>query len=101
MNMNWSFIDGKKVQTCESFPYAFRAMYHAWRRGIEGKDFNGNPVPKRLVSEMANSFAIRGPIGHQSEKTLFYYSACENARMRNLLTADGDLNGREFKTKRQ
>lgn len=98
--MNWSFNDGKKIQLCESFPYAFRAMHNAWRRGIEGKDFNGNPVPKRLVTEMAKSFAIRGPIGHKSEKTLAYYSACERARTSGLLTADGDINGREFKQKR-
>jgi hypothetical protein len=84
MNNSWIFDDGVNKNSCTSFPYAFRNMFHAFKKGIEsGKN----------ASELASKFKIISPL----KKVYPYHRACDLATDQGLLTPDGQINGREFK----
>lgn len=81
----WTFHDGIQRHEFTSFPYAFRAMHNALKRGVEqGKTHDG----------MVKAFKILSPFGEYT-----YANASRLAREQGLLLPDGSLNSREFKRK--
>jgi hypothetical protein len=100
MNIKWTFNDGGKSIDCTSFPFAFRAMNNAWRKGIEGIDHMKQPCPKRTAAEMAKNFSITGPCGTKMERKYGYHAAKDKALENGLIDSDGNINGREFKQRR-
>lgn len=84
MNNSWIFDDGVTKNSCASFPYAFRTMFNAFKKGIEaGKSH----------SELAAKFKIISPL----KKVYSYQRASDLATDQGLLTTNGEINGREFK----
>ena len=97
MTAKWIFKDGTKEVPCDSFPYAFRYMYNAFRMGVEGVGPNKTQVPKRSPGEMMRNFTITGPCGTAFQKTFSYSESVQKARTSDLLTPDGTLDSRQFK----
>ncbi len=87
MNLTWIFDDGLQQHPCATFPYAFRHMFNAIKKGVE----RGNKY-----SDMIQTYHIVSPIG----KVYNYDRASSLATEQGLLTADGTINSREFKRKR-
>jgi hypothetical protein len=89
MNNNtntWSFHDGLQNYPCMTFPYAYRHMFNALKKGVEaGLHYD----------TMLKRFKIISPIG----KEYSYAKATELAQQQGLLTPDGSINSREFKKK--
>ena len=86
MNTTWIFDDGLQQHLCATFPYAFRFMYSAMKKGVEqGKSYE----------DMARKFRILSPTG-----TVYnYIRASALATQQGLLTPEGTINSREFKRK--
>jgi hypothetical protein len=85
-NSNWIFDDGVTKNRYTSFPYAFRTMFNAVKKGVEaGKN----------RSELTKKFKIISPV----KRTYTYDQACSLATDQGLLTLDGQINSREFKRK--
>lgn len=90
-NYQWILNNGKQAIPCETFPLAFRTMFNIVRTAREA----GKNVPS-----VTREISIVGPIGSPTmKKTYSYYDALDAAKTRNLLTADGLINSREFKKK--
>jgi hypothetical protein len=91
MNTIWIFRDGLIKIECVSFPYAFRVMYNAIRKGLE-KD-------KRSMEDMTKKMSIVSPIkdNYGRSKIYSYNKAMAMATNQGLLKDDGELNSREFK----
>jgi len=92
MNTNlWIFRDGVSpgVQ-CNSFPFAFRAMFYSVRDGLK----NG-----RKLVDMEKSMIIISPIKniHGDKRKYSYTEATKMAKGSGLLNADGNINSKEFK----
>ena len=92
MNTNlWIFRDGVSpgVQ-CNSFPFAFRAMFYSVKKGLE--------TGRKLV-DMEKSMVIISPIKdiHGDKRKYSYAEASKMAKGSGLLTADGNINSKEFK----
>ena len=100
MKINWTFYDGKQKRDFSAFPDAFRSMWFAWRHGIEGQDSNKNPLPKRLITEMANSFSIIGPPNLKGERRTYSFSAARQMAQEQGWFDGENINGREFKKPR-
>ena len=91
MNAAWIFKDGATKVECTSFPYAFRAMWNSIKKGVEGG--------KRTHSDMVKSMSILSPIkdAYGQAKSYDYAEAKRMAENQGLLTAEGQINSREFK----
>lgn len=86
-NTNWTFNDGLQNYSCMTFPYAYRHMYNALKKGVEsGLHYD----------TMIKRFKIVSPIG----KEYSYSKATELAKQQGLLTPEGTINSREFKKKK-
>lgn len=86
-NANWIFKNGVQSVDCTSFPYAFRAMHSVVRKGIENKQ----PVNTKDLT-------ILGPKNGRGEREVYsYFKATQLATDQGLLTAQGEINSREFK----
>lgn len=75
---------------CTSFPYAFRMMWNAIRKGLEnGKNLN----------DMTRKMFIVAPIKdrHGDPRVYSYAESVEMAKSQGLLTPDGQINSKEFK----
>jgi len=84
MAITWIFHDGLQQHPCATFPYAFRNMFNAMKRGVEqGKKYD----------DMARLYRIISPVG----RVYNYDRASALATEQGLLTADGTINSREFK----
>lgn len=84
MKKRWILKNGATESPCDSFPYAFRAMFMTIKRARE-KGQN--------VLELAKQFKIVSPFG----KIYSHSAATQMALDQGLLTASGEINGREFK----
>lgn len=75
---------------CNSFPYAFRAMYNTVQVGVE---------KGKTVGQMCKNMRIISPLKdlHGDHKTYSYPEAVRMATQSGLLSADGQLNGKEFR----
>ena len=90
--VTWIFKDGASQVTCDSFPYAFRMMFNSVKKGVEsGRKYN----------EMVKQMSILSPAKdqHGDPRIYSYTDATEMATAQGLLTADGQINSREFKRK--
>jgi len=88
MNTKWIFIDGVSKLEYFSFPYAYRSMYNAIRKGTEGGG--------RKFEEMIRGMKIIGPTGREYS----YEKATQLAEEQGLITPTGEINSREFKRSR-
>lgn len=86
MPTTWTFDDGLQRKPYSSFPYAYRALYNALKRGVEqGKKYD----------DMVKNFRILTPFN-----TVYNYKrATELATQQGLLTSDGMINSKEFRRK--
>ena len=88
--LKWIFKNGASATECESFPFAFRAMYHTVRHGVEaGKPF-GELVKKMSIVSPAKDI-------HGQNRVYSYAAANEMAKNQGLLTPENTINSREFK----
>lgn len=86
-NASWIFKNGAASVDCTSFPYAFRAMWNTIKKGIADK----KPVNTDTLS-------ILGPKNSKGEREKYsYFRARQLAESQGLLTADEQINSREFK----
>lgn len=86
-NANWILRNGAQSIDCTTFPYAFRTMVNIVKAGVTNK----KPVNP-------NDLRILGPKNPRGEReTYSYHKAHELALAQGLLSADGQLNSREFK----
>lgn len=91
MNNKWIFRDGVSPGIeCFTFPFAFRAMFYSVKKGLE--------TGRKLV-DMEKSMVIISPIKdiHGDRKKYSYTDATKMAKESGLLTADGNINSKEFK----
>jgi hypothetical protein len=89
--LQWQFRNGTNAPTeFTTFPFAFRSMYNLVRQGIENK----KPLD-------TSNFLILGPKNPRGERVQYKYNAAvEFAQSMGLLSADGHINGKEFKSKK-
>jgi hypothetical protein len=86
-NANWIFKNGAQAVDCTSFPYAFRTMWNVVKKGIADK----KPVD-------TGSLSILGPKNSKGERESYtYFRAKMLAEAQGLLTAEEQINSREFK----
>jgi len=86
-NANWILRTGSQEIDCTSFPYAYRTLFNLIQRGIKDK----KPVN-------TNDLSILGPKNLRGDRRSYSYNdATELATEQGLLTADGQINSREFK----
>jgi hypothetical protein len=86
----WTFKDGPSQFPYDTFPLAFRAMFNTVKTGVEkGRKFN----------EMTKQMVILAPTKdqHGDFRRYNYDAATELAKASELLTSDGEINGRVFK----
>ena len=91
MNNKWIFKNGLAVdQSFTSFPFAFRAMYHVVRRDLERG---------RTLADITKKMVIVSPSKdvHGDPRKYNYADASAMAKSTGLLTADGTINGKEFR----
>ena len=88
--MKWIFKDGCSVTDCTSFPYAYRTMWNTVRKGVE---------KGRKHDDMIRQMWIISPIRDRNGdlKRYSYSQATEMAKNQGLLSADGQINSREFR----
>ena len=88
---SWILKDGfLPQQEFTSFPFAFRQMYQSVKREVEkGKN----------LTELIKGIKIISPLKdvHGDLRTYSYHAAIEMARDQGLLSADGNINSKEFK----
>jgi hypothetical protein len=91
MNAKWIFKDGDKAVDCTSFPFAYRTMWNTLKKGVESK--------ARTYEGMIKGFLIISPAKDRlgNQRTYSYAAATQMAMDQGLLTADGQINSREFK----
>lgn len=84
MATSWIFDDGFQKHPYATFPYAFRSMFNAIKKGVEtGKKYD----------DMARTFKVYSPVG-----IIYSYArATELATQQGLLTPDAQINSREFR----
>ena len=87
MNNKWLLKQNVSVLEYTSFPYAFRAMYHAAKKALE----KGQHIESTLT--------IISPLKdvHGDCRRYNYAQACQMATNNGLLSAEGLLNNKEFK----
>lgn len=88
--MKWIFKDGSSVIECTSFPYAFRTMWNTVRKGVE---------KGKKAEDMTKQMSIISPMKDRDGR-LRVYSHAEATKMalnQGLLSADGQINSREFR----
>lgn len=90
MMNEWIFKDGATQMKCTSFPYAYRAMFNAPKKGVESG---------RKYEDMIKQMSITSPQldRHGDPRTYSYATATQMAKDSGLLTPDGQINSREFK----
>lgn len=76
---------------CESFPYAYRQMFNAVRRGVEkgGNTFEALTQSMCIVSPQKDQ--------HNEFRRYTYAAATTMAIGMGVVSSDGQLNGKEFK----
>lgn len=80
----WIFDDGLQQHPCATFPYAFRYMFNAIKRGVEKGKKHEN---------MSQLYLIISPTG-----VIYNYDRAKSlATAQGLLTSEGTINSREFK----
>jgi len=86
----WILKDGNSKTEYTSFPFAFRTMYNTVRKGLEAG---------KTTSDITKSLKIIAPVKdvHGDFKVYNYTSAAKMATEQGLLSADGQLNSKEFK----
>jgi hypothetical protein len=91
MNSNWTLKTGLQSIDNTSFPYAFRTMFNMVKKSVEGG---------KHFSEVIKTMSILSPPSLKGErKTYSYAEACQLARNQGLLSADNQINSKEFKNK--
>lgn len=91
MTANWILKNGVQNIECSSFPYAYRAMHNMVRKAME---------TKQNVPELMKQLSVVGPANYKGERRTYSYTAAtQMARSQGLLSADGQLNSKEFKRK--
>ena len=92
-NDSWIFKDGVASQGCMSFPYAFRMMFNAIKKGVE---------TGRKYDDMVKQMVIIAPTKdqHGDPRRYNYTSATDLAKSSGLLNPNGEINSREFGKKR-
>lgn len=86
---NWTLKNGNVTTECASFPFAFRTAFNLVRKAVEAK---------QSPASVAKQITILGPENLRKERATYsYHAATELATAQGLLTADGQLNSREFK----
>lgn len=89
-NATWIFKNGAAISEYTSFPYAYRTMWNAVRKGVEkGQRFEDITKPMSIISPIKDL--------HGDFKKYTYAQATTMATSQGLLTADGQINSREFK----
>lgn len=90
MNNEWIFKDGPSQVGVNSFPFAYRAMFNALKKGVEsGRKYN----------DMVKQMVIIAPTKdqHGDFRRYNYDQATELAKASDLLTPEGIINSRVFK----
>jgi len=91
-NNDWIFKDGASTVSCTSFPYAYRVMYNAIKKGVEtGRKYNDMVKQMIIISPQKDQ--------HGDPRRYNYTDATELAKSSGLLTPAGEINSREFKRK--
>lgn len=89
MKVKWIFTDGSTVLPYDSFPFAYRAMYNTLKVGVE---------KGRKYADMVKSMTITGPVAPGIKaQTMGYATATQKAKDAGIMTAEGQLNSREFR----
>ncbi len=88
--MKWIFKDGNNQAEYTSFPYAYRSMFNALKKGVESG---------RKYDDMVKQMVIIAPTKdqHGDLRQYNYADATELAKANGLLTPTGEINSREFK----
>jgi hypothetical protein len=93
MRDNWLIKNGFQTIPCTTFPFAFRAMYNLVRVGVQGK---------KSYLDLTKSLFVDGPPSPDGTRTRYTYEdASRLATQQGLLTSDGQLRGKEFKSRTQ
>ena len=92
-NATWILQDGAQRIDCTSFPFAFRTMWTMVKKETE----KGNKG--RNFIDMVRGISIISPMRDRNgdPRTYSYSEACEMARGQGLLSAEGQINSKEFK----
>ena len=90
MMNDWIFKDGLTKTSCTSFPYAYRLMFTALKKGVEsGRKYNDMVKQMLIISPQLDR--------HGDPRKYDYAAATAMATASGLLTPEGQLNSREFK----
>jgi hypothetical protein len=86
---NWIYKNGTTKLDCDSFPFAFRTAFTAVRKAVEAK---------QSPASVAKHITILGPKNSRGDRTTYTYDAAlQLAKDQGLVTAEGNINSREFK----
>ena len=89
---DWIFKDGTTQIVCTSFPFAYRIMFNTLKQGVEkGRKYED------MIRQMLIISPIKDNRGTGTPRTYTYASATEMATASGLLTAEGQINSKEFK----
>lgn len=89
MKFKWIFKDGVTETQWDSFPFAYRAMFNAIKNGVE---------KGRKYSDMIKCMSVTGPLGPGIKShTYSYATATQKAKDAGIMSAEGQLESREFK----
>jgi len=90
MTNDWIFKDGTTQTSCTTFPYAYRAMHTALKKGVEqGRKHDDMIRRMSIISPMKDT--------HGDKRVYSYAAATSMAQNSGLLDASGQINSREFK----
>lgn len=89
---DWIFKDGLVETKCTSFPYAYRTMFNALKKGVESGRKYENMIKQMIIISPQKDV-------HGDNRRYTYALATEMAKSSGLLTPDGQINSREFKRK--
>ena len=88
----WIFKDGLSQISCQSFPFAYRAMHNAIKKGVEtGRKYNDMVKQMSIISPQKDQ--------HGDPRKYSYDAATELATSSGLLKR-GEIDSFEFKKRR-
>jgi hypothetical protein len=91
-NITWIFKDGASEVKCTSFPYAYRTMFNALKKGVEsGRKYNDMVKQMTIISPQKD---VHGDLRRYN-----YTTATEMAKASGLLISTGEIDFNEFKKK--
>ena len=91
MKNNWILKNGSSTQDFDSFPFAFRTMFAIAKKASETGKFSEVTLGLSIISPQMDA--------HGDYRRYSYEAATVMATSSGLLTAEGQINSKEFKRK--